>query len=74
MENNSNAQIFKITFLTVSVGLISGMLVYQLLSYWMDEKPFTVESIAKVLVTGIFTALILALLNMYLKVYPFKRR
>jgi capsular polysaccharide biosynthesis protein len=40
----------------------------------LDEEPVTGQSIVKAFAVGILTAVVLALLNMYLKLFPFNRK
>ncbi|HEY0046868.1 MAG TPA: hypothetical protein VGB44_09190 [Flavobacterium sp.] len=74
MTDNSKAHIFKATFIFVLVGLTTGQLVYKLLTHLLDEEPVTGQSIVKAFAVGILTAVVLALLNMYLKLFPFNQK
>ena len=67
------ADYFKNTFLPLACGLTVGLFVYGLLNTDFNTDLIT-ENLLKSVTVGIVTALILALLNMYFKITPFKKK
>ena len=66
---------FKITFVLVAVGLTVGLFVYGILTNLIFDENFSIVKLGvKSLVTGIVTGLVLGILNIYLKIFPFKKR
>ncbi|AWG26381.1 hypothetical protein FK004_14665 [Flavobacterium kingsejongi] len=71
---------FKFVFIIVAVGLTTGLFVYDVLNtilfnFERTNLLSTLGAIAlRSLFVGVFTALILALLNLYFKLFPFKKK
>ena len=59
---------FKITFLSVSAGLFTAMLVYGLFDVDFSNKDAIIHLILKSLATAVITGAILGLLNMFFKI------
>ena len=64
---------FKNTFLPLAAGLTVGLFAYGLLTTDFDTELIT-KNLLKSVTVGVVTALILALLNSYFKITPFKKK
>jgi hypothetical protein len=65
---------FKVTFLSISAGLFSGMVVYGLFDVDFSTKEALIKLIYKSLFTAIGTGLIMGILNMVFKIGNFQKR
>lgn len=65
---------FKVTFLSISAGLFSGMVVYGLFDIDFSTKEALIKLIYKSLFTAIGTGLIMGILNMVFKIGNFQKR
>ena len=65
---------FKVTFLSISAGLFSGMVVYGLFDVDFSTKEALIKLISKSLFTAIGTGLIMGILNMVFKIGNFQKR
>jgi H+/Cl- antiporter ClcA len=75
MTNNMiNLQYFKITFISVAAGLAGGLIVRGLFDINFNDGAAIAHLVFKSVVIGIIIGALLGVLNMFLKVQPFKRR
>jgi hypothetical protein len=65
---------FKVTFLSISAGLFTGMLVYGLFDVDFSNTDSIMKLVLKSLVTAIGTGLILGILNMFFKIGNFQKK
>ncbi|MBS1639136.1 MAG: hypothetical protein JSR12_03690 [Bacteroidetes bacterium] len=65
---------FKVTFLQISAGLFTGMIVYGLFDIDFSKSEMIMSLIKKSLVTATSTGLILGVLNMFFKIGSFQKR
>lgn len=65
---------FKVTFLSISAGLFTGMLVYGLFDVDFSNTESILKLVLKSLVTAIGTGLILGILNMFFKIGNFQKK
>lgn len=65
---------FKVTFLSISAGLFSGMVIYGLFDIDFSTKEGLIKLISKSLFTAIGTGLIMGILNMVFKIGNFQKR
>lgn len=67
---------FKVTFLSISVGLFVGILVYGLFEIDFSNSEALKTLVLKSLATGIGTGFVLGVLNMFFKIgnFPKKRK
>jgi hypothetical protein len=66
---------FRVAFISLTIGITVGLFVYDLLGVLFFDDPISIGNIAlRSLFVGFFTGLILGLLNMYFKIFPFKQR
>lgn len=69
------AYYFKTVFIPLAVGITVGLFTYDLLGMLFFNEPISVINTAlRSLFVGFFTGLILGLLNMYFKIFPFKQK
>ena len=71
---------FKFVFIIVAVGLTTGLFVYDVLTtvLFSSEKTNLLSTLGAIalrsLFVGVFTAIILASLNLYFKIFPFAKK
>ena len=65
---------FKVTFLSITAGLFTGMLVYELFDVDFSNKEALIKLLLKSLSTAIGTGLIMGILNMIFKIGDFQRK
>ena len=65
---------FKVTFLSISAGLFTGMLAYGLFDVDFSNTESILKLVLKSLVTAIGTGLILGILNMFFKIGNFQKK
>ncbi len=65
---------FKVTFLSISAGLFTGMLAYGLFDADFSNTESILKLVLKSLVTAIGTGLILGILNMFFKIGNFQKK
>jgi formate-dependent nitrite reductase membrane component NrfD len=65
---------FKVTFLAISAGLFTGLLVYGLFDIDYTNSKELSNLFLKSLFTSISTGLILGIINMYLKIGSFSNK
>lgn len=66
-------QYFKVTFFTVGMGLTAGLLVYNLLILEAYTANHIGHAVLKSVFVGMLTAFVLAILNAFFKLFPFKQ-
>lgn len=66
-------QYFKVTFFSIGLGLTVGLLVYNLLILEEYTANYIGHAVFKSLFVGVLTAFILALINAFFKLFPFKQ-
>lgn len=65
---------FKVTFLSISVGLFVGILVYGLFDIDFSNSEALKTLVLKSLATGVGTGFILGILNMFFKIGNFPKK
>lgn len=65
---------FKVTFLSISVGLFVGILVYGLFDIDFSNSEALKTLVLKSLATGVGTGFILGVLNMFFKIGNFPKK
>lgn len=65
---------FKVTFLAVTAGLFSGLVVYGLLESGFSDSAKVTSLLLKSLAIAVSVGLLLGLLNMYFKIGNFSRK
>lgn len=66
-------QYFKVTFFSVGLGLTVGLLLWNLWDLGIYDIAHIRQAIFKSLFVGVLTAFILALINAFFKLFPFKQ-
>lgn len=66
---------FKVAFIALAVGITVGLFIYDLMGILFFDDPISIKSVAlRSLFVGFFSGLILGILNMYFKIFPFKQK
>lgn len=65
---------FKMTFLSISAGLFTGLLIYGLFDIDFSNKEAWIQLLLKSLVAALLTGLVLGFLNMYFKIGNFQKQ
>ncbi len=65
---------FKVTFLSISVGLFVGILVYGLFDIDFSNSEALKTLVLKSLATGVGTGFVLGVLNMFFKIGNFPKK
>jgi hypothetical protein len=65
---------FKVTFLSISVGLFVGILVYGLFDIDFSNSEALKTLVLKSLATGVGTGFVLGVLNMFFKIENFPKK
>jgi len=66
-------QYFRLTFVAVGAGLTSILFIMNLFNLDVYNMDSIAQAISKSIFVGAFTALILAALNIFLKIIPFNK-